>query len=81
MKKNEIKVGGHYLMKVSGSVVTVRVDSVGVGTSWHGSRERTTWYCKFDEILKAEQERRAAAVLESPGHAAALAGSGWTGNG
>ena len=28
MKKHEIKVGGHYLARVSGRLVTVRVDSI-----------------------------------------------------
>ena len=29
MKQSEIKVGGHYTAKVSGKIVTVRVDSIG----------------------------------------------------
>ncbi len=28
MKKNEIQVGGHYVAKVSGRLVTVRVDAI-----------------------------------------------------
>lgn len=28
MKKNEIQVGGHYVAKISGRLVTVRVDAV-----------------------------------------------------
>ncbi len=28
MKKAEIKVGGHYIAKVSGRIVTVRVDAI-----------------------------------------------------
>ena len=36
MKKNEIKVGGHYRAEVNGKLVTVRVDAIeerGAGTS------------------------------------------------
>jgi hypothetical protein len=31
MKKSEIKIGGHYLAKVNGKVVTVRVDAIRTG--------------------------------------------------
>ena len=39
MRKQDIKVGGHYQMKVSGSVVTVcgsqvQIDRSGVGHAW-----------------------------------------------
>ena len=36
MRKSEIKVGGHYLAKVSGKVVTVRVDAIREVECWVG---------------------------------------------
>lgn len=44
MKKADIKIGGHYLMKVSGSVVPVRVDTVREISSFQG-RVQTVYDC------------------------------------
>ncbi len=43
MKKEEIRVGGRYVMRVSGNLVVVVVDSINVhdGTSYIGSSGRT----------------------------------------
>lgn len=38
MKKNEIKVGGKYKAKVSGNLVTVRVDSIRSSAYGEGKR-------------------------------------------
>lgn len=44
MKKSQITVGGCYLMKVSGKVVTVRVDRILNQTDYKG-RSKTTYAC------------------------------------
>lgn len=43
MKKSEIKVGGHYQAKVSGRLVTVRVDAIRERTGYGSSRDRTVF--------------------------------------
>lgn len=45
MTKNEIKVGGKYLMKVSGNVVPVRVDEIRTHSGGMYRNDRTTYYC------------------------------------
>jgi len=60
MKKSEIKVGGHYTAKVSGKLVTVRVDSVDVreGTRF---RRGGTWFCCTNLATGKKVVRSAAA--------------------
>jgi hypothetical protein len=41
MKKNEIKVGGLYVAKVSDKLVTVRIDSTHSAGGWHATNTRT----------------------------------------
>lgn len=36
MTRKEIKVGGHYIAKVSGNLTTVRVDAIEERTDWKG---------------------------------------------
>ena len=44
MKKSEIRVGGHYRAKVSGKLVTVRVDSYGEGRDHMTNRHVVAYY-------------------------------------
>ena len=44
MKKNEIEVGGYYRAKVSGNLVTVRVDEIGERESNEFRRKGGTYY-------------------------------------
>jgi len=41
MKKNEVKVGGMYVAKVSDRIVTVRIDSVHSRQGWNATNTRT----------------------------------------
>lgn len=41
MKKDEVKVGGFYLAKVSGKLVTVRIDSTHSKGGWNATNTRT----------------------------------------
>lgn len=43
MKKAEIKVGGYYKAKVSGNIVTVRVDDIEDNNSWPGRKASTRY--------------------------------------
>jgi hypothetical protein len=41
MKKNEVKVGGTYVAKVSDRIVTVRIDSIHSKGGWNATNTRT----------------------------------------
>lgn len=43
MKKKDIKTGGHYTARVSGNIVTVRVDKIRDYTGWGGTYQRTVY--------------------------------------
>ena len=58
MKKNEVKVGGMYLAKVSDKLVTVRIDSAHSKGGWHATNTATG---KRIRIKNAQRLRGAAA--------------------
>ena len=57
MKKNEVKVGGMYLAKVSDKLVTVRIDSAHSKGGWHATNTATG---KRIRIKNAQRLRGAA---------------------
>ena len=57
MKKNEVKVGGMYLAKVSDKVVTVRIDCTHSGGGWNATNTATG---KRIRIKSAQRLRGAA---------------------
>ena len=62
MKKNEIKVNGHYTAKISGNLVTVRVDSI----DGHGSKEVPTKYRITNLNTGRKTTFRSAAKFRAP---------------
>ena len=44
MKKSEIKVGNHYIARVSNRLTTVRVDEMGMSEPWAGYRRARQYY-------------------------------------
>ncbi len=57
MKKNEVKVGGMYVAKVSDKLVTVRIDSTHSGGGWNATNTATG---KRIRIKSAQRLRGAA---------------------
>ncbi len=57
MKKNEVKVGGMYVAKVSDKLVTVRIDSMHSGGGWNATNTATG---KRIRIKSAQRLRGAA---------------------
>jgi hypothetical protein len=64
MKKNEVKVGGTYLAKVSDKVVSVRIDGENPHGGWDATNEATgkKVRIKSAQRLRGEAGRKAAHV-------------------
>jgi len=67
MKKNEVKVGGMYVAKVSDKLVTVRIDSAHSGGGWNATNTRTG---KRIRIKSAQRLRGAAKAAKAEAGAA-----------
>lgn len=71
MKASEIKVGGIYLMKVSGTVQKVRVESIDRRPCYGRMKERTVYACKNlatgrDCVAKSASKFRSEAPYRLP---------------
>ena len=66
MKKNEVKVGGMYLAKVSDKLVTVRIDSAHSKGGWHATNTATG---KRIRIKNAQRLRGVARARAKKGEA------------
>ncbi|MBU0640033.1 MAG: winged helix-turn-helix domain-containing protein [Planctomycetes bacterium] len=62
MKKNEVKVGGMYVAKVSDKLVTVRIDTTHSGGGWSATNTQTGKRIR----IKSAQRLRGAAKSEAP---------------
>ncbi|MFH1110819.1 MAG: HTH domain-containing protein [Planctomycetota bacterium] len=61
MKKNEVKVGGMYVAKVSDKLVTVRIDTTHSGGGWSATNTQTGKRIR----IKSAQRLRGAAKSEA----------------
>ena len=71
MKKNEIKIGGLYVAKVSDRLVTVRIDSTNSHGGWNGTNTATGKRIR----VKSAQRLRAAAGGRTKRHETPEAGA------
>ena len=62
MKKNEVKVGGTYIVKVSDKLVTVRIDSTHSGGGWYATNTATGKRIR----IKSARRLRGAAKQTAP---------------
>ena len=65
MKKNEVKIGGLYVAKVSDKLVTVRIDSTHSSGGWNATNTRTGKRIR----IKSAQRLRGAAKSAGKGEA------------
>ena len=74
MKKNEVRIGGTYLVKISNKVVAVRIDSEHPRGGWNGINTATTKkvHIKSAQALRSEAPAdgaNAATVAPAPAEA------------
>ena len=66
MKAKDIEVGGHYKAKVSGKLVTVRVDDTQQQASYHASSSTRTTYNVTNLSTGRKTMFRSAARFRTP---------------
>ena len=71
MKKNEVKVGGMYVAKVSDRIVTVRIDSTHSKGGWNATNTRTGKRIRIKSAQRLRGEARKTTKAGIPKAAAA----------
>lgn len=66
MKKNEVKVGGRYVAKVSGKLTIVRVDSIRIREGWNTLSRDVTVYDVTNEATGRTMTFSSAAKFRGP---------------
>ncbi|UCC30024.1 MAG: hypothetical protein JSU86_17725 [Phycisphaerales bacterium] len=75
MKKNEVKVGGVYVAKVSDRIVTVRIDSTHSKGGWYATNTRTGERIRIKSAHRLRGEARKTTKAETPKAAEATVAS------
>jgi len=66
MKKNEVKIGGMYVAKVSDRIVTVRIDSTHSKGGWNATNTRTGKRIRIKSAQRLRGEARKTPKAETP---------------
>ena len=73
MKKNEVKVGGMYVAKVSDRIVTVRIDSTHSKGGWNATNTRTGKRIRIKSAQRLRGEAKNTPKADAPKAAEAAA--------
>ena len=66
MKKNEVKIGGMYVAKVSDRIVTVRIDSTHSKGGWNATNTRTGKRIRIKSAQRLRGEAKKTTNAETP---------------